>query len=294
MKQEKSAFTDKPYSVRMILSVAELSSAAWYDNRPRVKKEEKRKPGRKPSINDDELLDQIKAYLRKPKFNSEGYIKIHARLKGKGLMVGKNRIYRLMKASNLLLQINGANGSGRKHDGTIITEAPNLMWATDGKEFQTREEGKCWFIGVIDHFNDEIKSFHVCKKFDRYAALEPLREAVKNEFGSLEKGICQNMDIALRSDHGSQFDSCTYQGELKFLGLNYSPAFVRSPECNGIIERFHRTLNEQIFKQEYFENLEEAKKALNQFIERYNQDWILHRLGLRSPLEYRIAYDKTA
>jgi len=277
----------------MILQVAELSSGAWYDNRPRIKQENKHKRGPVTLLSDDEILSHIRDLLDTPTFFGEGYIKLHERLKRKNISVGKNRVYRIMKANNLLNVIKGSPGSGRKHDGVIITERPNEMWATDGKEFRTAAEGKCWFIGVIDHFNDEIKSFYVCSTFDRFAAMEALRSAVKKEFGSIEQNVCKDLNIALRADHGSQFDSKDYQKEISFLGINYSPAFVRSPECNGIIERFHRTLNEQIFKHHQFENLNDANIKLTEFINNYNHNWLLHRLNLNSPIEYKQIYEKT-
>jgi transposase InsO family protein len=272
------------------LEIAELSSGAWYDKRPRKKAEDKHKPGPKTLLSDNDILGQIKRLLKEPLFSGEGYIKIHSRLKRKNIKVGKNRVYRIMQMNDLLYQKKGNPGSGRAHDGTIITDRPNQMWATDGKQFYTAAEGKCWFIGVIDHFNDEIKSFHLCKTFDRFAALESLRNAVRKEFGSIGQGICKGIDIALRADHGSQFDSNDFQKEIKFLGINYSPAFVRSPECNGIIERFHRILNEQIFYQDRFENLEQANETLSKFITDYNENWILHRLKLNSPIEYKQMY----
>jgi len=290
METQLSSTKSKPYPMQMILKVAALSSSAWYDTRPRIKTEDKRKRGPKTLLSDNEILSQIKELLKEPLFYGEGYIKLHKRLKRKGIKVGKNRVYRIMQIHGLLNTQKGSPGSGRAHDGTIITQHPNLMWATDGKEFTTKTDGKCWFIGVIDHFNDEIKSFHVCKTFDRFAAMEPIRDAVRSEFGSIEQDICKGINIALRADHGSQFDSKDFQKEIKFLGMNYSPAFVRSPECNGIIERFHRILNEQIFLVHTFENLEEANVKISKFVKDYNENWLLHRLELNSPMEYRHKY----
>ena len=290
MQTEKSAISGKHYPMRMILKTAELSSAAWYDKRERVKTSDQQKRGPKTELSDQDVLSQIKSHLEKPRFHGEGYIKIHRRLRQGDVKVGKNRVYRIMQENDLLNQKRGRSGSGRAHDGRIITQLPNQMWATDGKQFYTKAEGKCWFVGVIDHFNDEIKSFHLCKIFDRFAALEPLRNAVRQEFGSIEKGICKGINIALRSDHGSQFDSKDFQKELQFLGINYSPAFVRSPECNGIIERFHRILNEQIFYQNTFDNLEQAQEKIVKFIADYNHDWLLHRLKLKSPIDYKRMY----
>jgi putative transposase len=290
MKKQVSTTNGKPYPVRLLLKVAEISSSAWYDTRPRIKTEDKRKRGPKTALSDNEILIKIKELLANPVFYGEGYIKLHKRLKARGVKTGKHRVYRIMHTNGLLNTQQGNPGSGRAHDGTIITEAPNQMWATDGKEFKTTTDGKCWFIGVVDHFNSEIKAFHICKTFDRFAAMESLRKAVKSEFGSVEQGICKGINLALRADHGSQFDSKDFQKEIKFLGLDYSPAFVRSPECNGVIERFHRTLNEQIFNWENLDNLEDAKEKISKFVDDYNNKWLLHRLKLTSPIEYRELY----
>ena len=290
MLSEISATNGKPYPIRLILKVGGLSSAAWYDIRRRKSSDEKLRRGQKPQVNDIELLREIKVELEHPIFHGEGYIKIRKRLNKRGIRVGKTRLYRIMSQNDLLCNKRSTPGGGRLHDGKIITDQPNRMWASDGKEFHTQKDGKCWFIGIIDHFNDEIISFFVTKTFDRFAAIEPLRMAVKKIYGSVEQNTCDEMHIALRCDHGSQFDSKDYQNELKFFGIEHSPAFVRSPQCNGIIERFHRTLNEQIFKIDTFDNIEEANNQISMFVEKYNKNWILHRLKLKSPVEYRMEY----
>lgn len=239
-------------------------------------------------FSDKVIVEQIKMEISNSGFHSEGYKKIHARIRRKGFICSRKRVLKLMQDNKLLAPIRPiSNGSSREHNGRIITEMPNQMWGTDGKQFWTQEEGKCWMFSVIDHFNDEIKGWHVIKRGDRFAALEPVRQAVKKEFGNLDKEIVKGLGLYLRADHGTQYDSNDFQREIKFLGFNYSPAFVRSPECNGIIERFHRTIKEQIFDIYIFKNLDEARKIIGDFIERYNHEWILHRLNFMSPIEYK-------
>ena len=279
---------ERPYPVRMVLKVAGLSSAAWY-TRSRAKVQRQR-PGPKPLISDDALLAAIRHDLETTHFHSEGHKKVRARLRRQGIRAGRPRYLRLMKAHNLLAPVRPKwNGSSRKHDGTIRTDHPNRMWGTDGKQFWTRRDGQCWFFGVIDHCHDEILGWHAAEIGNRFAALEPVHQAVMKEYGSLEKGIVLDTGLFLRGDHGSQYDSGDFQNELKFLGLVYSPAFVRSPECNGIIERFNRTLQEQVFDIHCFETIEEARTVIAKFIDDYNAFWLIERLGHRSPLEYKAA-----
>ena len=64
-------------------------------------------------------------------------------------------------------------------------------------------------------------------------------------------------------------------------------AFVRQPEGNGCIERFFRTLKEQLLWIRRFRDLAELREALNEFRHRYNQHWIVQRLGYRTPAQAR-------
>ena len=57
--------------------------------------------------------------------------------------------------------------------------------------------------------------------------------------------------------------------------------------ANGCIERFFRTLKEQVLWVRRFRDLEELREALNEFRERYNQHWILERLNYRTPAQAR-------
>lgn len=281
-----SPIVKKKYPTRMILKISNISSAAWYGRRN--SKNQKLNPGPKPKVSDIKLLAEIKNEIKVSVFHSEGYKKVHARVRNKKIICGKNRVHKLMKKNNLLVSHRIIrNGSSHPHDGKITTDLPNKMWGTDGKYFHTIKEGQCWFFSVIDHCNDEILGWHTVKKGDRFAAMEPVRQAVKKEYGSVSQNICQDIGLFLRSDHGSQYDSNDFQNELKFLGLTHSPAFVRSPECNGIIERFHRTLQEQVFDINIFEDLEHAKEVIGKFIKQYNNNWIIHRLGLKSPIQFK-------
>ena len=77
------------------------------------------------------------------------------------------------------------------------------------------------------------------------------------------------------------------QQEVTLLGRTSSPAFVRQPEGNGCIERFFRTLKEQLLWVRHFATVEELRQALLAFKETYNREWLIARLGCRSPAQVR-------
>ena len=78
-----------------------------------------------------------------------------------------------------------------------------------------------------------------------------------------------------------------FQNEIRFLGIEPSPAFVRQPEGNGCIERFFRTLKEQLLWVRRFRDLQELRAALREFRDRYNHHWIVQRLHYRTPVQAR-------
>lgn len=102
-------------------------------------------------------------------------------------------------------------------------------------------------------------------------------------YGTLEKNIARGLTI--RSDRGSQYISKYYRQSMDHLGIEISPTWARSLESNGIVERFHRTIEGQVFKMHDFDTIGEAEEAISNFIERYNREWMIERLGYLSPHE---------
>ena len=93
----------------------------------------------------------------------------------------------------------------------------------------------------------------------------------------------------LRHDHGSQYLSDHFQGELRFLGIRSSPSFVAAPDGNGCAERFIRTLKEQLLWVEPFETVQQLRLPLLAFKDRYNQKCLVERHGHRTPAAVRQA-----
>lgn len=275
--------TGKEYPVRMILRVINYSSAAYYG----VAKDNQMKRGPVTALADEELKVAIKETMKLIPFYGTGYKKIHARmqreLSNKGYSVGKNRVFRLMKEDDLLNKAPGGSGSSRIHDGKITTDTPDVMWGTDGKKFFTRQDGWCWLFDVADHFNSEIIGYSVIKHGDRFEATRAVQNAIRARYGCLEKAIAAGLTV--RCDLGSQYTSKYFMDTMKFYEVEISHSWARSPECNGIIERFHRTIDDQVFKMNDFETIEDAEEAIRRFVVLYNNEWQLERLNYKSPIE---------
>ena len=219
-------------------------------------------------------------------FLGEGHRKVWARLRWQGVRTSKARVLRLMRAAHLLAPTRVGHAHGPKaHDGTITTERPDQMWGMDATSCLTRCEGAATVFVVVDHCAAECIGLHAAKPGTRFEAVEPLRQGVHARFGGYETGIARG--LLARHDHGSQYVSDYLQDELKFLGIESSPSFVREPEGNGVAERFIRTLKEQLLWVRTFETVEELRLALLEFKDRYNREWLCERHGHLMPAAVR-------
>ena len=286
MSRTVSPSTNQPYGVARVSSVWNLARSSFYAARQREQHpHEPQKRGPKV-LSDAELMAEIRELLAQPVLTGEGYRKIWARLRLKGVRTSKDRVLRLLREHQLLSPSRQPQPTpGNPHEGTIVTAAPDQMWGTDATATFTEMGGSVTIFAAVDHCVADCVGIHAVKKATRFEALEPIRQGVKEHFEKFSAGAAAG--LRLRHDHGSVYMSDDFQNEIAFLGIEPSPAFVRQPEGNGCIERFFRTLKEQLLWVRRFHDLEELPAALIEFRDRYNNNWILERLSYRTPAQAR-------
>ena len=245
--------------------------------------------GPRPAVPDDGLLAAIKNDLERSPWTGEGHRKVWARLRAiDGIRVSRKRVLRLMRAHALLSPHRARPWPDAAHDRHIITEAPDVMWATDATQIATVRDGKVRLFGVAEHWNAELLGWHMAKRGTRFEAIQAVGMAVHRRFGHLGAGAARG--LALRHDHGSNFMSDVFQKQIAFWGMAPSYAFVGEPETNGVIERLFRTLQEQVVHGRIFQTIDEVRDAVRAFVVRYNAEWLIEKNGHRSPLDARAAW----
>jgi putative transposase len=280
-----SPVTGKPYGLAAVCRVWQLARSGVYRHLSASPPMAVQRRGPLGSMSDEALTAAIRGVLAASPFHGEGHRKVWARLRHAGTRTSLRRVLRLMRQSNLLAPMRVGSPRGpRHHDGTIIPDTVNTMWGTDLTTTITGEGQAAVFVAV-DHCSAECVGLHAHARATRFQALEPIRQGVRQHFGGFAKAIARG--LAVRHDHGSQYMSDHFQKELTFLGIDSSPAFVRSPEGNGCAERFIRTLKENLLWVRTFETVEELRQALLDFRETYNTTWLIERHGFLSPAEYR-------
>jgi putative transposase len=286
MSRTLSPSSNKRYGVARVTTVWEMARSSYYAGRKRQQEPQvalKRGPKR---LSDEELVSEIRQVLEQSVFHGEGYRKVWARLRHKKVRAWKDRVLRVMREHSLLSPSRAAVVKPENpHSGTIIVDRPDQLWGTDGTTTFTQQDGQVTIFAAIDHCTAECLGIHAVKKAHRFEALEPIRQAVREQFGSFSAGAAAG--VRLRHDHGSVYMSEDFQNEVRFLGIESSPAYVRQPEGNGCVERFFRTLKEQLLWIDNFADLEGLREALAQFRHRYNHHWIVERLRYRTPAQAR-------
>ena len=292
MSQTVSASTGATYGVEQVCVVWEQARSTFYDRLERAQRLchgiKPGKRGPKPLVPDAELLDLIRYDLASSPFRGEGHRKVWGRLHfGQGLRVSRKRVLRLMRENRLLSPYRGRQGHPDPHNGTIVTEAPNLMWGTDGTKVFTLEDGWVWVFTAVEHWNAECVGWHVTKHGDRYAALEPISQGLTSLYGSVAAEVARG--LLLRMDHGSQYLSDHFVNQVRFWGIKPCFAFVEQPQTNGVVERFNRTLKEQAIYGRIFRNTDDVRRAVGKFVEDYNTQWRVEKNGFLSPRQARQA-----
>ncbi|MEX3583580.1 MAG: hypothetical protein VB137_15360 [Burkholderia sp.] len=75
-------------------------------------------------------------------------------------------------------------------------------------------------FAAVDHCGATCVGIHVTKVGARFAALEPISQGVREQFGSVEANA--GCGLSLPMDHGSEYRSDDFRAPLKFWGITPS------------------------------------------------------------------------
>jgi putative transposase len=101
------------------------------------------------------------------------------------------------------------------------------------------------------------------------AQVKEVWEYVIAHYIQLYRGVDKSIDIEVRSDNGKQFSSKEIITFFEENYLNQVHTHPYTPEENGHVERFHKTLGKAISK-DRFTTLNSLETRLNKFYLAYN------------------------
>lgn len=157
---------------------------------------------------------------------------------------------------------------------------PNMKWYTDITEFHLNDE-KLYLSPILDGCGGDIVSYSISRHPDMNLVMTMLDKAFAKE-----KAL---NNCIFHTDQGCQYQSPAYQRALKLHGITQSMSRKGNSLDDGLMENFFGLLKTEMFyDQEYkYHNLEELTKAIEEYIEYYNNERIKSRLKGLTPIEYR-------
>ena len=231
-----------------------------------------------------QVLEKTRELVRT--YPTWGYRRIWAWLRFREqLPVNKKRIERLMRAQGWQVRKRIETPRPRVTSSVSACERLNERWAVDMTSSWSEDDGWIGITTVIDCCSREVVGLRVSKNGRAVEATSALEDACLACFGLVyPKGEERPV---LRSDNGKVFTSKHFTGRCKQYGLSQEFITPYTPQQNGLIERFFRSLKEECIWLNNFKNLEEARSKIEQWVKFYNELRPHQALGYLSPAEFR-------
>lgn len=243
---------------------------------------------------DKDIADRIEKIFNENK-QKYGYIRITQELKNMGYTINKKKVARIMKERHL----SGINKTRqyRSYKGQVGKIVPNILdrdfvttkpyqkLGTDITQFIT-QYGKLYLSPIVDFHTREILAYDISIT-PNFEQIRRMMKMLKKNHGDKIKGAI------LHSDQGYQYQIQGYRKILKDFGIIQSMS--RKGNCldNSPTENFFGRLKTEIYydKEYTFKSLDELRKNIEQYIEYYNNQRIVIKIGM-SPIAYRRQFEE--
>jgi putative transposase len=189
-------------------------------------------------------------------------------------------VYRILKEANLVCPWRRRKKRSREEDEKA--RRPNQRWSTDLMQVQVGE-GIYYVVNFMDEYSRYLVYQDVVPGTDGITMSLSAQAAID----TLAKGVDGRPlePPEIRSDNGSGYISQEFRLVLKENGLGHHRIRPHCPEENGLIERAHRTLREELEGEE-LKNLLQAQAVLKGITRRYNEERLHSALGYLRPVDY--------
>lgn len=236
---------------------------------------------------DSDLKARIMAIYHEHK-GRYGYRRIKDELWNQGFKVNHKKVQRLML--ELGLKCNVRMKKYRSYKGKVGKIAPNLLnrdfqaarpnekWVTDITEFKLFGE-KLYLSPMLDLFNGEILTYTVNSR--------PVYSLVSGMLDQALERMTDEDSLLIHSDQGWHYQMPQYQKALKERGVTQSMSRKGNCYDNAVMENFFGILKSEFLYTQEFEDIEQFKMELEQYIHYYNHKRIKSKLKGMSPVQYR-------
>ncbi len=194
------------------------------------------------------------------------------------------RIYRVMSENSLLLLHDKPSRPQREHKGRISVKESDQRWCSDGFGLGCDDGTKLRVTFALDCCNREAIDWAASTGgYDKATVQDVMSGATEKRSG--DKG--PERPTQWLTDNGSAYRAHETRQFARALNLESCTTAVSSPQCNGMEERFEKTMKENYTTFMPKPNVRTVLHNLAVAIEHYNENHPHSALGYRSPREYR-------
>jgi putative transposase len=241
------------------------------------------------TVIDEVLAERIHQLIRR--YPTFGYRRIWAMLRRSGVVVNLKAVYRVMRIKGWFVQQRRVTPRPRVRANRSRTEKSNVRWAMDMTHIHCGRDGWGHLVAVIDCHDREVIGYEFALRGRAREAERALEEGCVRRFGTLRPA---GPAPTIRSDNGLVFQSRRFREACRLYGLTQEFITPYTPEQNGIVERFFRSLKEECVWQSVYRDFAHARREVDRFIRWYNTERPHQALGYLSPLEYREKLEEVA
>ncbi len=221
-----------------------------------------------------------------------GVRRVHRELQNRGYHANHKRIQRIMHNLGLLgkrpkEKYHSYKGEvGRLADNVInrdfSTTAPLQKWTTDVSQFNFTW-GKCYISPILDMNTNEIISYDL--------SLSPNLEQITRMLDKAFEKFPKVKGLVLHSDQGWQYQHTYFIEELKKHEIIQSMSRKGNCYDNCIMETFFGRLKNELYYgyEKNYVSFEEFSKAVEEYIDYYNNKRIQAKTKWMPPVKYREA-----
>ena len=210
-----------------------------------------------------------------------GVRRITAHLNKQGHNVNRKRVSRLMREMGLYAvypkpKTSISNQAHKKYPYLLkdvkITH-PNQAWTTDITYIRINK-GFIYLVAIMDYYSRFVLSWQVSTTLDTQFCLD-----------TLNASLAQHKPEIFNSDQGVQFTSRAFTEKLLENNIVISMDGKGRAFDNIFVERLWRSVKyEEVYLKEY-QTVKEAKKAIDEYFQFYNNERLHQALGYKTPFE---------
>ena len=181
-----------------------------------------------------------------------------------GHFISESSVYRILKAVNLItspnhILVKAANEFKDK------TTRIHQMWQTDFTYFKVEGWGWFYLSSIMDDYSRFIIHHELCTTMKTPDVERNVEAAL------IKTGLPQGRRPKILSDNGSCYISEDIKAFMKEKGITQVHGAPNHPQTQGKIERYHRSIK-NVVKLHHYYSLSDLKKAIDEYIEYYNNE----------------------